>query len=380
VNEKYVALAIPFFFLLIGVENAVLRLRGIRGAYRFSDSITNLSCGVGQQVLEPFLKGLSLLPYLWLYSHARIWDVSPRSPLAWIGVLLAIDLAYYLFHRAAHRVGFLWAMHVVHHQSEEYNLTVALRQSWIQVLLSPFFTMPLALIGVPPIILLGTNTIVTLYQFWIHTRTIGRLGPLEWILNTPSHHRVHHGMDPEYLDKNYAGMFIIWDRLFGTFEAERAEPVYGTVKPVRSYDPIWLNVSGWADLVAESRETHALADKIRVWFAPPEWRPADLGGPILPKPANRAEHPRFDPPASRVLRVYVTAGFVLIVAATMTYLWFERGASSESLAPVAAALILSGAAYGALLERRAWAWRLEAVRIGASMALVLWFMWFGVIA
>lgn len=371
VDEKYVALAIPFFFLLIGVEIAVLPMRGIRSAYRFSDSITNLSCGVGQQALEPFLKGIALWPYTWLWYHARLGEVSPRSPLAWVGVILGVDLAYYLFHRASHRVGLLWAIHVVHHQSEEYNLSVALRQPWFQILVSSFFYLPLAVVGVPPVMLLGAVTIDTLYQFWIHTRTIGRLGPLEWVLNTPSHHRVHHGIDPEYLDKNYAGIFIVWDRLFGTFEPERREPVYGTVKVTRSYNPMWANASPWTDLAAASRKTRRLADKVRVWLAPPEWRPADLGGPVTPHPADPATHPRYDPRAPKLVQAYVGVGFAIIAVAMIAYLWCEGTAARWALAAGAAALLLSGAAYGALLEQKAWAWRLEALRLAASVALLL---------
>lgn len=372
VNEKYVALAIPFFFLLMGVEIVALRMRGIRGAYRFSDSITNLSCGVGQQALEPFFKGIAFVPYAWLWSHARLLDVSPRSPVAWLGVLLAIDLAYYVFHRACHRIGFLWAIHVVHHQSEEYNLSVALRQPWLQVLVSPFFYLPLAVVGVPPVMLLGGITIDTLYQFWIHTRALGRLGPLEWVLNTPSHHRVHHGIDPEYLDRNYAGIFIFWDRLFGTFEPERREPVYGTVKVTRSFNPIWVNASAWADLVAASRKTRSVADKLRVWLAPPEWRPEDLGGPVARQAADPAAHPLYDPRAPKLVRAYVGAGFAIVAAATIGYLWCEATAARWVLAAAASALLLSGATYGALLERKAWAWHLEAARLAGSVALFLW--------
>lgn len=371
-DEKYVALAIPFFFLLIGVEIVALRLRGIRGAYRFSDSITNLSCGVGQQALEPFFKGVALWPYAWIWSHARLWSVSPQSPLAWVGVLLGVDLAYYVFHRACHRVGFLWAIHVVHHQSEEYNLSVALRQPWLQILVSPFFYLPLAIAGVPPVMLLGAITIDTLYQFWIHTRAIGRMGPLEWILNTPSHHRVHHGIDPEYLDKNYAGIFILWDRLFGTFEPERREPVYGTVKVTPSYNPVWVNACAWVDLAAASRRTRSFIDKVRVWLAPPEWRPADLGGRAQRRRADPDAHPRYDPRAPKLVQAYVGAGFMVVAAATTAYLWHESSAARPMLTATAAALVLSGAAYGALLERKAWAWRLEAVRLAASAALLLW--------
>ena len=278
-EQKYFALAVPFFFLLIGVEWLVLRARGRGDAYRFADSITNLSCGIGQQVLEPFFKVVMLVPYAWLWSRARLFDVSVRSVAAWLLLVPCVDLGFYAFHRASHRIGVFWAVHAVHHQSQEYNLSVALRQPWLQSLIAPFFYLPLALIGFPPVMVIGGVTLDTLYQFWVHTRTVRSLGPFEWVMNTPSHHRVHHGMDPEYLDRNYGGIFIVWDRLFGTFEPERREPTYGTVKPLATWNPLAANLRGWRDLASMSRKTRRLPDKVRVWFAPPEWSPADLRAP-----------------------------------------------------------------------------------------------------
>lgn len=371
-EEKYVALAIPLFFALIGLELLVVRLRGPRRAYRFSDSITNLSCGVGQQVLEPFFKSVALVPYAWLWSHARVFDVSARSPVAWVLLVLGVDLGYYAFHRASHRVGFLWAVHAVHHQSEEYNLSVALRQPWFESILGPAFYLPLAVLGFPPVMYLAGVTIDTLYQFWIHTRAIGRLGPLEWVLNTPSHHRVHHGIDPEYVDRNYGGIFIVWDRLFGSFQREEREPVYGTVKALETWDPLAANLAHWRELARMSRATRALADKIRVWFAPPEWRPADLGGPVVVPPADRGAHPRYDVRAPRGVRVYVAAQFALTAAATTAYLWFEATSPRALLAAAAAVLVATLVAWGALLEGRRWGWPLEVARLAAAAGLLLW--------
>src|SRR5690606_31238042 len=151
------------------------------------------------------------------------------------------DFAYYWWHRASHRISFLWAAHVVHHQSEDYNLAVALRQAWFTSLSSWVLNLPLAFLGVPPLVYGVCAALNTLYQFWIHTRLVGKLGPLEWVLNTPSHHRVHHGIDAPYLDTNYGGVFIVFDRLFGTFVEETHEPRYGTLDPIRSFDPVWAN-------------------------------------------------------------------------------------------------------------------------------------------
>ncbi|HEY8088438.1 MAG TPA: sterol desaturase family protein [Polyangiaceae bacterium] len=371
-DEKYVALAIPLFFLLIGVELATLRLRGPRRAYRFADSITNLSCGVGQQVLEPFFKSVAILPYAWLWGHARVATIRPDSLLAWVALVASVDLGYYAFHRASHRVGFLWAVHAVHHQSEEYNLSVALRQPWFESFFSPFFYLPLAVLGFPPIMYLGGVTIDTLYQFWIHTRAIGRLGPLEWIMNTPSHHRVHHGIDPEYVDRNYAGIFIVWDRLFGTYRREGREPVYGTVKPVPTWNPVAANLAPWKDLWAMARSTHRLVDKARVWLAPPEWRPTDLGGPVVVPPADPTRTPRYDVRARRGIATYVAVQFAVTAAATVGYLWIEGTASWAFLAAASTVFLVTLLAWGGLLESRRWAWPVEGARLAASVAVLLW--------
>jgi alkylglycerol monooxygenase len=371
VDEKYVALAIPFFFLLIAVELLVLRLRGPRRAYRFSDSITNLSCGVGQQVLEPFFKSLALVPYAWLWTHARVLTVSPASIPAWVLLVLALDLAYYVFHRSCHRVGFLWAVHAVHHQSEEYNLSVALRQPWLEAIVAPIFYLPLAVLGFPPIMYLGGVTIDTLYQFWIHTRVVGKLGPVEWIMNTPSHHRVHHGIDPQYVDRNYAGIFILWDRLFGTYEPEGREPVYGTVKPMTTWNPLAVNLMPWVDLWRMSAATKPLVDKVRVWFAPPEWRPADLGGPVKVPVADPTSHPRFDLRAPRGVRAYVAIQFAVASIGVVAYMWVESTAPFALLAAAAVVFVATLAAWGALLEQKRWAWPLEIARLVASVGLVV---------
>ena len=237
---NYVGLAVPFFFLLIGIE-IVAGIIERKQLYRFNDSINDLSCGIIDQILAIFLNVLLFASYLYLFEHFRVFEVADASPAAkWvaaIGLMFGVDFCFYWFHRIAHEYASPWATHVVHHQSEEYNLTVALRQSAFESCFAWIFYLPLAVIGFPPIWYVSMKAINLLYQFWIHTEAIDRLGPLEWVMNTPSHHRVHHARNPKYLDKNYAGMFIIWDRMFGTFEPEDEQPVYGITKPLKSMEP-----------------------------------------------------------------------------------------------------------------------------------------------
>ncbi|MCS6911916.1 MAG: sterol desaturase family protein [Myxococcales bacterium] len=269
--------------------------------YHFQDSITNLSCGIGQQVIGVFVRSGPLLVYMAVYERLRLHTFSPRSLGAWILILLLVDLCYWVYNWASHRVNFLWATHVVHHQSEEYNLSVALRQSRFAQTTSWLFYLPLAVTGFPAAMCLTMVTLNTLYQFWIHTPAVGRLGPLEWILNIPSHHRVHHGIDPRYIDRNYAGIFIIWDQLFGTFRREDDEPVYGTVKPLRSWNPLWANIEHWVRMAQMARQTRRIRDKLLVWVMPPEWRPADLGGPVAIPEVSWATQRKYAVPTRRAI-------------------------------------------------------------------------------
>jgi alkylglycerol monooxygenase len=375
-EEKYVALSIPLFFLMIGVEMFVTRSDPDR-RYRFADAITDLSCGVGQQVLEPFLRAAGLAAYIFLYARMRAFTVPASSVSGWVALLALVDLFYYAFHRASHRVNLFWASHVVHHQSEEYNLAVALRQSWLEILFSWVFYLPLAIAGFSPAAFVAMSTLNTLYQFWIHTRVIGRLpAPLEWLFNTPSHHRVHHGVNPEYVDRNYGGIFIVWDRLFGTFQEEGEEPVYGTVKPLASWNPLWANAHYWAEMGAMSAAAPRLRDKVWTWFAPPEWRPKELSfglGYVTIPEVSRATRKRYDVPIPRGVVAYVAAQFVLVSAVTSAILLLADRAPTSLLAAMTALVLAEVVAWGGLFEAKAWGFVLAVGRLAATVLLVVWF-------
>lgn len=368
-----IALSIPFFFLLIAIELFALRKNPDR-RYRLHDSISSLSCGVGQQVLGIFLHLVfPLVPYAFVFSRYRLATIE-ASPLTWVLVILAVDLGYWTYHWASHRVNFLWAMHVVHHQSEEYNLSTALRQSWFTGAISWVFYLPLALAGFPPAMFVTAYTLDIVYQFWIHTRAVGKLGPLEWFLNTPSHHRVHHGIDPKYIDKNYAGIFILWDRLFRTFRVEDTEPVYGIVGPLASWNPFWANIEPWVKLWKRSGATRRVQDRLYYWIAPPEWRPADQGGPVTCPEITRATQEKYDTRAPRVVNAYVIAGFALVAGATTAQLvvsgelaWFENAA-------IVGLILVSLAVWAGLEERRAWAVPVEIAKLAGAVGLAAWLL------
>ena len=367
-ETNYIILAVPFFIFLILLELFLSHRRGLR-TYRLYDTITNLACGIGSQIYALGIYALGFLAYEKVWQHFRLLDISDKSILAWVVLLFIDDFCYYLYHWASHRVNFLWATHSVHHQSEEYNLAVALRQSWFTGLTSFLFYLPLAVLGFPMVMYLTIRTFNTLYQFWIHTRPIGKLGFLEWFLNTPSHHRVHHGIDPRYIDKNHAGIFIIWDRLLGTFLEEDDEPVYGVVKPLASYNPLWANLVEWVRLWDIARRTERWADKIKIWFMPPEWHPADLGGVVTIPEVSRATQKKYDPHPPARIRSYVLLSFVMSFSAGVLFLVVQAQLTGWQQALYVIELTAAMVAISGLTERKRWAPALEAVRLASLVGV-----------
>ncbi len=373
---RAIAVAIPFFFLLIAVElwaDRGRRRRGLEPLYRFGDSISSLACGVGQQALQVFaISAVGLGIYSAIYQAAHLLPFSESRAWHWAVAFVLVDLCYWAYHWASHRVNFFWAMHVVHHSSEEYNLSTALRQSWFTNLVSWVFYAPLAILGVPPLMFTLCITLNILYQFWIHTRTVGKLGWFERLFNTPSHHRVHHGIDPEYIDKNYAGVFITWDKLFGTFTAEREEPNFGTVKPLASFNPFWANVEGFAHLYDMSRRTRRLRDKLLVWIKPPEWQPEDLGGPVIVPEVDRAQRRKYRVPTRPRSFAYVATQFAAVSAVLFGLLWYKSSLDARVIAAGGLVVMLALAVWGALLEQRRWAQPLETARLLALGGSAWW--------
>ena len=376
---KLIVASIPLFFILIGIEILAARILE-KKVYRLPDSIADLGCGMIEQLLGVLAKGSLFAVYLAIYANARILDLSEASWAVFAVCFVAVDFLYYWFHRMSHEIGAFWAAHSVHHQSEEYNLTVALRQGAFQGFISWVYYLPLALIGFPPAVFLTCSALNTLYQFWIHTRLVGRLGPIEWIFNTPSHHRVHHGRNPRYIDRNHAGVFIVWDRLFGTFVPETDEPVYGIVKPFSSFNPLWANFAAWADLARVSRNGATFADRVRPFTNAPGWRPASLGGPLIPPEVSRETEPT-PPPTPRALGIYVFIQFVAVLALTAVSLGKAAAMDSWLFARIAAFVTASLVIFAALLEGKIWARAAEAARVvllaglgfafGADLARVL---------
>ncbi len=264
--------AVPAFIVLILVEMLIAR-RVDRARYEPRDTLTSLLLGTGSTVAGALTGSAVIALSFWL-AQFRLFDIG-YVWWAWIVVFLLDDLAYYVFHRMAHRVRWFWASHVIHHSSQHYNLSTALRQTWTGFFsLSFAFSLPIILIGFPVPMLIFASGVNLIYQFWIHTEAIGRMPRwFEAVMNTPSHHRVHHATNPRYLDRNYAGMLIIWDRMFGTYEPERDDerPRYGIIKNLGSFNLLWAAFHEWIGIAKDLAGVPGWRNKLGYLFAPPGW-------------------------------------------------------------------------------------------------------------
>lgn len=360
-NLNPIVLSIPIFFLLIGIELVVERLSH-KKLYRLADSIANLSCGITSQLSGLFFRVLGIGVYEILYTNLAFFHPS-KTWVYWLALFLLADMAYYWAHRMSHEINLFWGGHVVHHQSEEYNLSVALRQSSFQVIWTFAFNLPLALMGFETLDFALMSAFITLYQFWIHTELINKMGWFEYIFNTPSHHRVHHGRDPKYIDKNHAGTLIIWDRMFGTFQEEEERPTYGITKPINSWNAVWANFSHYATMAQELKMIHTWSDKVRYLFKKPGWLPQELGG-YRPAPAvDKAHYEKYDTPAPYALNYYVLFQYIICLVGTSLFLFNQSKFAMGEKAIMAALISLVVVNCGVLFENKRWVLLSEWARI-----------------
>jgi sterol desaturase/sphingolipid hydroxylase (fatty acid hydroxylase superfamily) len=353
-GAQIIVLATPVFLLLIAVEFGVGLARG-RNTYRLNDTLASIGLGVMSQVTGVFGTLLRIGLYTLVFEHLAVTRLPVDALWVWVFALLFYDFCYYWLHRAGHRVAVLWAAHAVHHQSEDYNLGTALRQTSSGFLLGWVFYLPMAVAGVPPLVFGVVALIDLLYQYWVHTQQIGKLGWFDRWFCSPSNHRVHHAVNDRYLDKNYGGILIVWDRLFGTFQEEDGhEPiVYGTRAPLRSFNPLWANLQVYRSLVVDSWRAKAWADKMRVWLKPPGWRPSDVAA-RWPLPAFSAQQLQvYDPPLGRGAAVAAAALFAAVLGGTSVFLWFAHQLTLPQQLGGAAAIVAVLCAIGALTQWRA---------------------------
>ncbi|QOL24514.1 sterol desaturase family protein [Thalassotalea sp. LPB0316] len=357
--------AIPFFLLLIAIELWFDHKRKTH-YYRFNDAINSLSIGILSR-FTGVLKSLIPLSIYWLiYQKYALFDLPKDSIWVWIFAFVVYDLAYYWAHRLNHRIHVMWGSHVVHHSSEEYNLTTALRQTSSPSLLAWLVYLPIALIGVDPVVFIACASLNLVYQFWVHTRHVDKMPAwFEAIMVTPSHHRVHHALNRDYIDKNYAGVFIIWDKLFNSFQAEKDEVdiVYGVSHQLKSWNPFWANLQVYWNLIKDAYYARSWKDKFKVFFMPPGWRPEDVNADHPRKYATTKTLIKYEVSLPTVMKVYILCQFVLILALTITFLLTMTRLSVFELAIVGAFASINLVLFSGLQELKSWILWVEPVRL-----------------
>ena len=326
--SQIIVLATPVFLALIAIEYAVGRARR-QDTYRLDDAITSIGLGMLSQISAVFTRLLRIGLYTAIFA-AMPWVVDNgfwTSATGWILALVFYDFCYYWNHRLGHTCALFWAAHVVHHQSQDYNLSTALRQTSSGALFGWVFYVPMALAGVPPLVFGVVALVDLLYQYWIHTQQIGRLGWFDRAFASPSNHRVHHAVNDGYVDKNYGGILMLWDHLFGSFKDEDpAVPcVYGTRSPLNSWDPLWANAEVYAGLFRDSWHTRRWADKWRVWLNPPGWRPDDVAQRFPHAPFDLAQVTLFAPALTAPQRRFAALQFIALLTGVGVFLWFTDG-------------------------------------------------------
>lgn len=269
--------AIPFFIATLIIESIITSKKNMN-SYTLKDASASISMGLGNVFLGVFAKIIVLAALTYVYMNFRLFTI-PFVWWAWVLIFFAEDFAYYWFHRISHENRFFWASHVIHHSSQKYNLSTALRQTWTGSFVSFIFWLPLSFLGFHPIMILAQMSISLIYQYWIHTELIIKMPKwFESIFNTPSHHRVHHATNPQYLDRNHAGILIIWDKIFGSFEPEVEKPAYGLVKNINTFNPVKIAFQEWVHLFKDAFTGNiSLTDRFLYFLKPPGWKPKNAG-------------------------------------------------------------------------------------------------------
>lgn len=372
--------AIPFFIFLLVVEIAYGQwVKNQR--HKLMDTVSSISSGLTNIVKDSLGLGVILVSYPYLLEHMAIIQIK-ATWLVWLVAFIVIDFAGYWNHRLSHRVNIFWNQHVIHHSSEEFNLACALRQSISNLIgYFPLLLFPAAVVGVPYEVIAILGPIHLFGQFWYHTQHIGKMGWLEYIIVTPSQHRVHHAINPQYIDKNLGQILCIWDRWFGTFQEELPEvpPQYGVLKPAATWNPILINFQHFWRLLQDAWRTRNFWDKLRIWLMPTGWRPADVKEKYpMDTISDVYSFERYDTPASTFLKGYVVFQMLvnLIILLFMFYNYSEIGFNGLLLFGLFIFMGIYG--YTSLMDRNRFALWIEVFRGLLGLAYIWWQGdWFG---
>ena len=373
--------AIPTFMVLIMVEAIAARVKGVK-INRSADVISSLSSGMSNTIRDSIKFTFAIITYSWLVERITIFKLEPL----WLAVVIAFlveDFSGYWVHRLNHRVNVLWNRHFIHHSSEDFNLSCALRQSISNTLkFSAIFMVPAALLGVPASIFAILGPLHLYMQLWYHTQMINKLSFLEYIIVTPSHHRVHHAINSEYIDKNYSQILIIWDKLFGTFQPEmdNVKPVYGTLKQAQTWNPVIINFKHLWQLIKDAWHAERIFDKLRIWFMPTGWRPSDVKEKypvqLITDPKNRIKYNTENSP----MLIAWSGGQLLITIILMFHMFMIIPSFSATMYYLyAVILIINIFSFTSTLDHRNYALVAESLKLILGFSLLHFqnYNWYG---
>ena len=346
-KTSIITFAVPVFLLLIVIEYCYGKYKG-KNTYRLNDTFTSLSLGMISRYPTMLNLGMQSLIFVYISKYLNVGLLSAKNPLTWVIAFLLYDLSYYWMHRMHHEIKILWATHSVHHHGEDYNLATALRQTSTGWLWKWIFYLPMIILGIPGEVFITVAGINLVYQFWVHTEHIGHLGFLEKIFITPMNHGIHHAKNKEYIDANYGGVFIIWDRMFGTYTARMpdVEPVYGTVSALQSWNPVWANFQIFATMVKDTIKTKNFSDKVKVWFSKTYWRPEDCIETKDPKEF----YVKFNPVITNDIKVFSFLQLLFTSIVSGSVLFFFAEYNYNEIIVFGLAITLLSSMTGLLLE------------------------------
>ncbi len=360
-----VAFAIPIFLLFIAIEYWVVQKKKLP-YYHLHSSIANISIGLAERLADVFVAGMFYFVYKYLQTNYGLFHIE-SGILLFLALLLITDFVWYWYHRLAHEINILWAVHIVHHQSEDFNYTASARITVLQSFVRTGFWCVLPILGFPAEMITTVLIIHGTYPFFTHTRVIKKLGILEYVLVTPSHHRVHHASNEKYLDKNYGDVFIIWDKLFGTFKKEEEEPVYGLTHPLKTYSFLWQHFHYFIELIVETKKKKGILNKLKVFFAKPNIVSIEARkeAEILFSIKRNEGH------LNQPLNTYVVWQMLILVSCLFGFVLFEHQLSLFVKIVFACLVILTLINCGALMEQKKWIFSVELIRFSVlSVAIV----------
>ncbi|HSZ72185.1 MAG TPA: sterol desaturase family protein, partial [Cytophagaceae bacterium] len=363
------ALSIPFFLIFILGEYWYSKKKNKR-FFSYSDSVSNLSIGLFERLIYVYSVAIFIGIFDYVYLHWRIFTI-PNNVYAWIVLVLLTDLVWYWYHRLGHEINLFWSAHIVHHQSEEYNLTVSARITMFQALIRNIFWCIIPLLGFQTKMVVTMLLVHGLYSFFTHTRVIGKLGFIEKILVTPSHHRVHHGSNEGYLDKNYSDMFIFWDKLFGTYAEETEEVKYGLTAPLKSNSFLWQHFHYIVELLVHTSNTKGFKNKLKVLFGKPDKIPYHVRVSI--ERALLVQRATQKIPLSKNSKWYIGSQIIFCVGILLYLTECREIADTFTTAILFFVVFLTMINCGAMLEQRRWVFYLEFIRILSAELLIIYF-------